>query len=297
MGKKGKRSAKAGGKAAKQGPGKARRERSAALREIEARIEALIEKLEDELKDVELFGPLVPREECPICFVPMPRTENANIYMNCCGKYTCIGCARTSIELAMKKRSDVATMMKCAFCRSDMRGGEKKQIEMTMKRADSNDQEAMLQLANHLNAGSCELEVDDIASIRLVLQAAEGGHHLAIARLANFFFQGGSPLPKNIERAIALAFAAAKLGYITAYTLLWLVFADKIDAESSAMYIAFAAINGCSDSMEILNDLIEEGKVKQVDIDAVRREYEEALKVEWTEEREKAKKLKALMRL
>ena len=55
MGKKGRRAGKtggdttAGGKAAtkpKQGPGKARRERSAALREIQARIDALIGKLD-----------------------------------------------------------------------------------------------------------------------------------------------------------------------------------------------------------------------------------------------------------
>ena len=124
MGKKGKRSAKAGGEAAKQGPGKARRERAAALREIDARLEALVEKLEDEMKDVELLGPLVPREECPICFVPMSRTPNETVYMICCGKYVCLGCAMASIE------KDCAR--KCAFCRSDTGFDEKGQLEMTM---------------------------------------------------------------------------------------------------------------------------------------------------------------------
>ena len=59
MGKKGKR----GGKAAKPGPGKARREKAAASRDIEIRSAALVEKLKGELKGKELFVP-IKREDC-----------------------------------------------------------------------------------------------------------------------------------------------------------------------------------------------------------------------------------------
>mmetsp|Transcript_673 Transcript_673/g.1897 ORF Transcript_673/g.1897 Transcript_673/m.1897 type:complete len:81 (-) Transcript_673:1115-1357(-) len=67
MGKKSKRPTKATGAADRQGPGKARREKAAALKDIETRIVGLIEKLESELEGVELYGPLAEREDCPIC--------------------------------------------------------------------------------------------------------------------------------------------------------------------------------------------------------------------------------------
>lgn len=94
MGKKSKRSAKAGAVSnAKQSTGKARREKIAALRDIEARIDALIERLETELQDKDVFTPFPEREECPVCFVPMPLMEaNGSIDMNCCGKSICDGC-------------------------------------------------------------------------------------------------------------------------------------------------------------------------------------------------------------
>ena len=49
MGKKGKRASKAGAAAVKQGPGKARREQAATLRSVEARLDALVAKLGEEL--------------------------------------------------------------------------------------------------------------------------------------------------------------------------------------------------------------------------------------------------------
>ena len=58
MGKKGKRASKAGTAAVKQGPGKARREQAAALRSVEARLDALVAKLGEELEDKSAFSRL-----------------------------------------------------------------------------------------------------------------------------------------------------------------------------------------------------------------------------------------------
>lgn len=90
MGKKGKRAGKGGG-TAKHGAGKAHRERAVAMREIEAAIIALVEKLEEELHDVDVFSPLSEKEDCPVCFLPMSCPDNAG-YVPCCGKTICKGC-------------------------------------------------------------------------------------------------------------------------------------------------------------------------------------------------------------
>ena len=112
MGKKGKRSTKTGDGKAKQGPGKARRERAAAMKEIQADVVALIERLESETKDTELFGPLTEREECPVCFLPMPSSDTEIIYMDCCGQSICGGCVHASTLISKK-------VGVCAFCRSE----------------------------------------------------------------------------------------------------------------------------------------------------------------------------------
>ena len=116
MGKKGKRSAKTGDGKPKQGPGKARRERAAAMKEINAGVTALVERLESKTQDVELFGPLPEQEECPICFVPLPRSDAESFYMFCCGKTICGGCGHASVLIAGKAKKK---SLLCAFCRSE----------------------------------------------------------------------------------------------------------------------------------------------------------------------------------
>ena len=70
-GKKGKQASKAGTAAVKQCPGKARREQAAALRSVEARLDALVAKLGEELEDKKsAFSPPAEQErtvQCALC--------------------------------------------------------------------------------------------------------------------------------------------------------------------------------------------------------------------------------------
>ena len=92
MGKKGKKATKQttggggggdGGDKKKVGPGKARRERAATIRDLEARIAALAEKLDVELEGVDVFSPLEEREDCPVCFVTLPLASD-DLEFNAC---------------------------------------------------------------------------------------------------------------------------------------------------------------------------------------------------------------------
>ena len=40
----------------------------------------------------ELFKEHPPREECPICFLPLPRDIHQSSFKSCCGKVICNGC-------------------------------------------------------------------------------------------------------------------------------------------------------------------------------------------------------------
>ena len=183
MGKKGKRSGKTGGgggsKAAakpKQGPGKARRERAAALREIDARLDALIAKLDEELRDAELFGPPEERAECDICFVPMPLERKERAYVSCCGKEACAACALKTDEMGHST---------CPFCRAPVVGlNDEVQALQLRNRVESGDAKAMLILAETYNTGENGVQKDEVAAVRLLLQAAETGDTDALCTLA-----------------------------------------------------------------------------------------------------------------
>ena len=45
-----------------------------------------------ELHDGALFKEPPPREDCPICFLPLPLNTGESVFQSCCGKLICIGC-------------------------------------------------------------------------------------------------------------------------------------------------------------------------------------------------------------
>ena len=63
MGKKGKKS-----KAGKLSKG----DRKRAIDDLHRKLEALAERLQEELKDVDLFAPPLPKDDCDLCFVTLP---------------------------------------------------------------------------------------------------------------------------------------------------------------------------------------------------------------------------------
>ena len=111
-------------------------------------------------------------------------------------------------------------------------------------------------------------------------------------------------MPKNLKytaHALRLATAAAKKGYTHAYSLLGAMLKDTTDtllknmlhvqpggSGLAAKCFQFAARDGDKSGMECLEKLNnEEGFVTEVDINDVKRQYKEALMMEWSEEREK----------
>ena len=302
MGKKGKRAGKtggaptAGGKAAtkpKQGPGKARRERAAALREIQPRLDALIAKLEEELRDVELFGPLEEREECPICFVPMPLETSEWSHAPCCGKTLCCACAITS---GAKGHNN------CEFCRAPiLRVGidDEALCQQLRNRVESGDAMAMFELATCYEKGIHGVQKDDIAAIKLLIQAAELGNIEALCDLADKHLLDKElevrttkeqALKLTKEQALKLAKAAAKKGSVRGHEILGGLEFEKDNFGTLAQalrHFIHAAIGGNKRSFDILRQTRDQSGVLDQDaFDDIEAKHKEALALEWSEERE-----------
>ena len=287
MGKKGKRSAKTGDGKAKQGPGKARRERAAGMKEINAGVTALIERLESETTDVELYGPLTEQEDCPICFLPLPLHDAEHVYMACCGQLICGGCAHASSLICKKmKKSEL-----CAFCRSETGQDDKAMVAQLRSRLEKNDVSATNNLAARYREGDLGLPKDEVMGLRLLLRAAELGSLVAIGNLASYFFTEDD-VPQDSVFAMQLAMTAAKKGDWGAYSMLGCIYAKQEDVENAAKNFIFAARAGHEVSMEFLRSYKVDGAklVSDDDLEAIDEAYKEAVKLEWSEEREAFKK-------
>ena len=78
-----------------------------------------------ELYDEKLFKEHQTREECPICFLPLPFLGNQVTFEACCGKRICDGCI-----YAMDEREGAKL---CAFCRTPCAESEEEYVKRIMK--------------------------------------------------------------------------------------------------------------------------------------------------------------------
>ena len=132
------------------------------------------------ISDDELFREPPPKEDCPICMLPMPYANGVcginMIYHPCCGKIVCKGCI-----LAASQEMKKGTMKPlCAFCR-----------------------EPIL---------TCGIESLTLYKKRMKLNDAE-----AYDQVGMFHFQGSNSLPKDYKKTLELWKKAAELGSLTAH--------------------------------------------------------------------------------
>jgi TPR repeat protein len=181
-----------------------------------------------ELRDEALFKDPPAKEDCPICFLPMPirliscitlppatirsvpiydyseaNEELANkcieTYYSCCGKYICCGCVDSFHKSGNHE--------KCPFCKSERIGNTNKVLvgEM-MRRVDVNDAGAMYMLGNYYDYGTEGVQQDRGKAKELYARAAELGSsqaHFALARI--YDAEGNSKKEKFHYEAAAMA--------------------------------------------------------------------------------------------
>ena len=161
-----------------------------------------------ELRDEALFKDPPDKEDCPICFLPMPlkliccvslppatissvpiydyadaNTKLASKFMEtyypCCGKIICVGCDYSF---------DQSGNDKCPFCNSDQGGKtEEEQVEDLMKRVEANDAASIYVLADQHYQGLNGFQLDQAKAMELYTRAAELGYTKAHNRLGEIY--------------------------------------------------------------------------------------------------------------
>ena len=165
-----------------------------------------------ELRDEALFKDPPPKEDCPICFLPMPNKliccvslppatlslvpindfANANealickemeLYYSCCGKSICQGC--------LYSHHVSGDNNKCPFCNSNRDNTEEENNEDNMKRVEANDPASMYMLATHYHLGRGGFQQDRTKAMELFTRAAKLGFSKGHFNLGSIYYEGG----------------------------------------------------------------------------------------------------------
>jgi len=171
-----------------------------------------------DISDDRLFQNPPPKEDCPICFLPMPYAPGlCGVMTNtqpCCGKIMCGGC----IEAADQEMQSGNMKDLCPLCRVPNPRKEKEKVKSLKKRMKLNDAEAFYSL---------------------------GCHNYMLAQQ---YATGGSGLPKYMSKTIELWNKAAELGSIGVHYNLAVVYYGgqgvERDIEIAIKHYKLSAIGG-----------------------------------------------------
>jgi tetratricopeptide (TPR) repeat protein len=238
-----------------------------------------------ELRDAALFKDPPPKEDCPICFLPMPlkliscmslppatimslpisdyaeaneelASKFTEVYYSCCGKSICGGCVHSFVKSG--------NIGKCPFCNSDLRGKtDDEQVEEMMKRVEVNDAGAMYVLGSYYYHGNFGLPQDLERAIALWKQAAALGSSQAHYNLGNVYHQRG-----DLKKAKIHTEAAAMAGDEEARFKLGIVEAQSGNEGQAVKHWMIAASAGYYKAMEKLLLLFKHDLVSQDEIDS-----------------------------
>ena len=165
-----------------------------------------------ELRDEALFKDPPPKEDCPICFLPMPinlascvslppatissvpihdfAEANEGLaavgmeeYNPCCGKSICRGCIHSFRKSGTRK---------CPFCNTDRCSKTAEEmVDEVMNRVEANDPASIYLLANSYHNGLNGILQDNVKAMKLYARSAELGLSKAHCQLANINHKGG----------------------------------------------------------------------------------------------------------
>jgi len=243
-----------------------------------------------ELHDVALFKDPPPKEDCPICFLPMPINllccaslplattlsvpiydfahaheelagKNTEEYYACCGKYICQGCLY-SLHCS-------GDNTKCPFCNSDRASKtDEENVEEGMKRVAANDAGAMYILAGFYYQGVQSFQQDYVKAIELFTKSADLGFSKAHNKLGDIYQNGG-----DLKKAEFHLEAAAMAGNEVARNNLGVMQYNLGNRERAMKHWMIAASAGCFNAMYHLITFFKKGYVSRESINSTLASY------------------------
>jgi hypothetical protein len=208
------------------------------------RHKAICKKLAAEIYDEKLFNPPQTREDCPICFLPLPHKDIS--YMMCCGKYICEGCV---LGLVLHTPKDRTKKDGCPFCRTCEPNGAKS-IRLIYKRIEKNDPDSLFRLSQFYRYGQYGLPQDYEKAFELCTKAADLGLIKAYQFLGECNWHGRGT-PKDLKKAKQhWEFGAMKGDSLSRHSLGMYEIEERKDHKRAFQHFMIAAKDGYKKAME-----------------------------------------------
>ncbi|KAL9186246.1 hypothetical protein ACHAXT_005484 [Thalassiosira profunda] len=219
-----------------------------------------------------LFALPPPREECPICFIPLPlQMTRQTQYFTCCGKVICAGCVVAGEDAGSKE--------KCPFCRSSPPYSESEGLRRLRDRVDKNDPEAMVSLGVAYNKGLMGLKKDKTKSIEYTQLAAILGLCTAHFNMGCAYLSGYDGLEFDESKARYHLGIAAMAGHGVARERLGLMDIDlgKDHYLTAFRHFMVGAKSGYARCLELVKEGYQTGNVTKDEFAACLRANKAAL--------------------
>ena len=170
-----------------------------------------------ELHEEVLFGEPEPppREECPICMLPLPFDRGQSNYQLCCGKNICNGCIYAMVKEAMRKGKKNEEVGMCPYCRTLRPSSNEEKVKRIKRLMEKGNADAFYNFAVYYNNGSHGLQQDMAKAAELWLKASELGCAKAYFHLG-CLYAIGQGVDRDEEKAKHYKEVAAMKGDIHA---------------------------------------------------------------------------------
>ncbi|KAL7536563.1 hypothetical protein ACHAXR_008266, partial [Thalassiosira sp. AJA248-18] len=234
-----------------------------------------------EIFDEALFKTPPPKDECPICFLPLPFIEEETIYKSCCGKMICLGCAYGDFHARFTKDN-------CPFCRAPLESSDEEEIERLNKRIEVGDAEAMYKLGCNYRAGD-GVPQDFNKALELWHRSAKLGRNESHYDIGTVYFYGEG-VEKDVKKAKYHWELAAMGGNVAARHNLGTVEWNTGNMNRAIKHSLISAACGCDNSLKRIQRGFSDGHVTKDDFEKALRAHKECKDEMQSDQRDEARR-------
>ena len=283
---------KKGKKGQKRAEKKADRKKTA---EIVAKLDELAVRAakENEEHISELFAPPPPREECPICMLPLPIDDGNVLYVSCCSALLCCGCYGAnwrSIEKTNEKnakRKVPLVKLLCPFCREPDLTTTDEHLTRLEKWVDRDNARAMYALAGRYVTGK-KVPRDSRKALELYIRAAEFDSTSANAYYQIYVhYSDGIVVSKDVKKERIFMEIAARKGNPTARHDLAIDELGRGNLELAIKHMHIGAAAGWQGPLDTLKRECLNGNLSHEELMKAYRAFQAARDAEKSKERDR----------
>ena len=229
-----------------------------------------------ELHDEKLFEE-PPREECPICMLPLPSANQVTFY-SCCGKNVCNGCIHAMAETSMEV---------CPFCKTPPSNSDEEELQRINKLMERGNAVAFYQLGGYYKDGINGMPQDQERGNELWLKAGELGSADAYFNLG-IAYENGRGVAIDKKKAKHYYELAAMSGSVIARHNLGIYEYEAGSHQRACKHFIIAARAGSKRTLDAVKDGYMARYVTKDEYANTLREYQKSLDEMKSDARDKA---------